>query len=729
MDVTATGQSHLRVPRWRDLRALINRLPVWAIAYQTALSRVAGWLALEMVVIAAVFFAVAKEAGLNYGIVFAIGGGMSLGAFILISGADGVARERLHDKPRNLTKIVTRTRWIPLILGAFWLALTAEINGDVFDPAFIKHIDYNSQFIILIAGISLLTFGAAGRRLTTDAVANESTSHNWMREVLPLALIVLLAFAVRVYRLNDLPRFFVDEVHFSNPLTHFYMAKDIELLLPFSSVAAFPYIYPYMQWLFVDVIGRNLAGLRALSVMFGVLNIIAVYLLARELFNRRIALLSAALLAFFPPHIQFSRIGLNNIADPFFGVMALYFIARGLNRRETMRGNFAAAGAMIGLTQYFYEGGRLLYPLLALAWLLVIGVAHYLAISWRMVEDSRNERDPFQRIQSLDLGHLRKSVAAFCVVALLVGAPIYYTLMGQHRDLAVRMETAGLAEKTTQTLDDFEDVLRHFSLRFRQMALIHLSVGEYGLYYGGEEGLLLGFVIPFFLLGTAYAVWRSDQRATLLLLMWMGATWIGNAFLEDSRISARFVVAFPAMAILVALGLDVFGRIVLANAGKSRNRLLAGMMSALIVLQIAYYFGPHTTAYNRQFLAAIEHDTYDVLYRSLDFPPDTQIHMIADPVMSDRDATDVLRYLAKKPAFINTLLPEELTETYLQMQVVNRPHAFFVAADEPEAIERITTMFPTIEGPYYSDVDIPHDQQFALYFLPVRMTFPTGSPR
>jgi hypothetical protein len=63
------------------------------------------------------------------------------------------------------------------------------------------------------------------------------------------------------------------------------------------------------------------------------------------------------------------------------------------------------------------------------------------------------------------------------------------------------------------------------------------------------------------------------------------------------------------------------------------------------------------------------------------------------------------------------------------MQVVNRPHAFFVAADEPEAIERITTMFPTIEGPYYSDVDIPHDQQFALYFLPVRMTFPTGSPR
>jgi hypothetical protein len=58
---------------------------------------------------------------------------------------------------------------------------------------------------------------------------------------------------------------------------------------------------------------------------------------------------------------------LNNIADPLFGTLAFAFIGRGLLHGR--RTDFAIGGAMLGLTHYFYEGGRLLYMPLALAWI------------------------------------------------------------------------------------------------------------------------------------------------------------------------------------------------------------------------------------------------------------------------------------------------------------------------------------------------------------------------
>src|SRR5690606_27829994 len=118
-----------------------------------------------------------------------------------------------------------------------------------------------------------------------------------------------------------------------------------------------------------DILGHNLTGLRIFSAVFGTLTVPALYLLARELFDRRTALLAALLLATFPPHIHFSRLGLNNIADPLFGVLALAFLVRGL-KRGGLR-DYALSGVMLGLTQYFYEGGKLLYPLLFGAWLLL----------------------------------------------------------------------------------------------------------------------------------------------------------------------------------------------------------------------------------------------------------------------------------------------------------------------------------------------------------------------
>src|SRR5690606_6634794 len=78
--------------------------------------------------------------------------------------------------------------------------------------------------------------------------------------------------------------------------------------------------------------------------------------------------LAALILATLPTHVHFSRLALNNAADPFFGTMALALLARGMHSHRAA--DFAMAGAFLGLTQYFYEGGRLVYPILTLIWLV-----------------------------------------------------------------------------------------------------------------------------------------------------------------------------------------------------------------------------------------------------------------------------------------------------------------------------------------------------------------------
>lgn len=704
----------------------------------TLVSRHLGLLALILLVLSAYHYNVGMQRWLFKAGWLLTGGGLLVGAALFagwrhhLNGPDTPYASGMVGR-----RIVTRTRWLPFAAGLILMALTAEINGDIIDPAFIKHISYHAQFVILCLGIILLAWGAAGKRVYLDDDAPRSRIYWLLRidraEVLAVTAIVLLALVVRFYQLGSAVHLFVDEIHFSNPVMHFYQATDIELLLPFSSVAAFPYLYPYMQWHAVQVLGRNLEGLRMVSVLFGTVNVLALYLLARELFDRRVALLAAVILAVFPPHIQFSRLGLNNVADPVFGTFALYFIARGLRHPPVMRAHFAAAGAMLGLTQYFYEGGRLLYPVLALVWLGMIGLAVYGGITLRYVtawlrRDRRELSHLARQTVDFDYRHLFRSAAVMLVVAVLIGAPIYYTLVGQGRDVAIRLQTAGLRENTTSTMTDPQGFVRHFVNRVQESFLIHVSIPEAQLYYGGSTSLLLVFAIPFFFIGMFYALWRIDRPGALLLLLWIGMTWMGNALMQESRISARYVVAFPALALIVGLGVVQTLDLLWPRSPQIRNRLLAALASIAIVLHIAYYFGPHLTTFNRQFRGDINRnlDSHDVLFRAAAFPPDTHIHVIGDPVMPERDASNLLHYLADH-LWIRTMHPDYITPEYLRALVVNRDHAFFVHPDDTTTIARIREFFPNVQGPIFSPYDLPRGKQFALYYSE-RLSFAPGRP-
>jgi 4-amino-4-deoxy-L-arabinose transferase-like glycosyltransferase len=88
------------------------------------------------------------------------------------------------------------------------------------------------------------------------------------------------------------------------------------------------------------------------SAVFGVLTVLGLYLLARELFDWRVGAVSSLLLAISFWHVNFSRNGFQAIILPFVLVYLFYFLWRGL--KHSQWSGFFWAGVFGGLGFYTY---------------------------------------------------------------------------------------------------------------------------------------------------------------------------------------------------------------------------------------------------------------------------------------------------------------------------------------------------------------------------------------
>ncbi|HML24879.1 MAG TPA: glycosyltransferase family 39 protein, partial [Aggregatilinea sp.] len=583
-----------------------------------------------------------------------------------------------------------RRGWIATGAGALALLALAEANGDVLHVEALQGISHHLQFALLAAGCALVAWGLGG------APRPHRIDVPW-REVALVGAIALVALILRLWGLGDLVRVLVDENHFTVGIRVFWnrLAPDVKLLNPMPTAASSPYLYSYWQAGAVEALGRTLTGLRAVSAIFGALAIPALYLLARTLFDRRTALVSILILATFPPHLQFSRLGMNIVADPVFGTLALAFLARGL--RGGSRLDWAAGGVMLGLTQYFYEAGRLLFPLLALGWL---------AGGW-LVWRPRPA--------------LRGALIAL-LAFLLVAMPIYYTLAGLDFPFFSRLEKTEMSTDYWQR-DREQDSLTTRLAHFRQSLMLYVNSPEnttvfYFLYYGGKHPLVLEWFVPLLLLGGAIALW-SWRRPDVLPLLWVLAASVGNALLVESAVSARYNVVFPALALLMALGLCH----TLPLLGPPRwsprmQRALALELAVVIMVwQGLFYFGPFLRTFNIEARDYLDLDADDALLRAAALPPGTPVYLIGEKILAQSDAQNFLSYLADD-LVVQVIAPEDLTPEALAAIPRDREVAIFAGRNDITTFGRLLAAFGPQSLQYTSNPDVPEAKEFVLYLLP-----------
>jgi 4-amino-4-deoxy-L-arabinose transferase-like glycosyltransferase len=386
------------------------------------------------------------------------------------------------------------------------------------------------------------------------------------QDLIAVTNIFLFAFVLRVLTIGSLPATLSGDEGSSGLMAIMYLHGEADNIFTVGWFS-FPTLFFALQSLGIAVLGQTAAGLRITSALGGAFTVVGVYFLARTLFGRTTAILAAIFLAAFHYHIHFSRIGLNNIWDGFFAVVATGGLWYGWKSRN--RTGFLISGLALGLGQYFYVSFRI-FPFLFLFW---AGLAYFF------------DRQRFkERFADLVLG---------LYIAIIVVSPLIFfflkhpeefnaplqrvTIFNGWLDLMVRLEGK-------PALLIIGDQIINSALGFTHLPLRH--------WYNPGSPLLLASAAGLFLLGLLWLLIRPNLGQMLIILP-IAAVIVTGGFSQDAPASQRYVLAVPMVAILVAVPLAESARWLWTNWPRYRNLVLASLvvfMAWLVINDLRYYF-------------------------------------------------------------------------------------------------------------------------------------------
>lgn len=335
------------------------------------------------------------------------------------------------------------------------------------------------------------------------------------------------------------------------------------------------YTVPTMSFLAYGVamrlFGVSVAGARLLSALVGTAAVGTTFLLARDLWGRRVGWLAAIFLAFGHYHLHFSRLASNQIGDALFVTLGLWLLGRAL--RSHGYGYAALSGAAMASAWYGYFGAR-----------LVVGIAA-LYLIWRCAVEPR-----FLHRQGRKLGVILAS-------AVVVTAPLIFHYLVHPDTLTARYDqvsifASGWLERehqvtgrsyTTLLLEQF----------WKSISAFHFTLDPTFWYRATIP--LLDFVSGILMvIGGIWVIYRRRWPANGLLLMWFGlALVMGWTLTENPPSSMRLLIVAPAVASFVALGADRLLRIgqrLVGGAGRLWTLGSAALAVVVAILNLSYYF-------------------------------------------------------------------------------------------------------------------------------------------
>jgi len=428
------------------------------------------------------------------------------------------------------------------------------------------------------------------------------TLFGWMRRVAPtlygrdsvpahaIGLVVLLVIAllVRAYDLAHIPANLGGDEGTQGVAAMELIERPLGN--PFSTGW---YSVPTMSFLAyglsMRVFGATVTGLRMLSALIGAATVLTTFLLARDLWGERVAWLSGIMLTVSHFHIHFSRLGSNQIFDGFFMTLALWLLVRGLRSRDngsisrggshaTGRLKFALTGATIGAGWYGYFGARL------------VGIIAACYLGWRAVVEHRF------------LARYGRDMLVMACAALVVVAPLLLHYTAHPETMASRFNQVSIFASGWLAREQ-EITGRSAASLLLQQFWKSISAFNYTLdptfWYRPQIPLLDFFSGILFIIGLVWSIarWRWPANGLLLLWFWL-AIILGWVLTENPPSSMRMTVIAPALAILVALGLDWLMRSFTSYVSCLTSHVLRftvyALLFTIVLLNLYYYFFIYT---------------------------------------------------------------------------------------------------------------------------------------
>ncbi|MBU3906868.1 MAG: glycosyltransferase family 39 protein [Nanoarchaeota archaeon] len=130
-------------------------------------------------------------------------------------------------------------------------------------------------------------------------------------------LLFIAAFILR-FLISLRIRFYADELQFITQSIGFIDSGKLQTLNQDG-------VWYFLTNIFMNIFGVNVLGARFLSILLGAFSVILIYLIAKEIFDEKIALIASIILAFSSYH-TLNSIGAMDLPMAFFVFLSMYFL-------------------------------------------------------------------------------------------------------------------------------------------------------------------------------------------------------------------------------------------------------------------------------------------------------------------------------------------------------------------------------------------------------------------
>ena len=150
-----------------------------------------------------------------------------------------------------------------------------------------------------------------------------------VKNFVPEIIIFSFAFIIRFWHLELPPTYYFDEVYHAFTAEQMYKGNPAAWEWWNANPPGFAYEWTHppvakeFMWFAISIFGDKPFAWRFFSALFGFGSIVLIYLIAKHLFNRRVALLSSAVASLSGLLLVMSRIAMNDSYFLFFSLIAI----------------------------------------------------------------------------------------------------------------------------------------------------------------------------------------------------------------------------------------------------------------------------------------------------------------------------------------------------------------------------------------------------------------------
>lgn len=363
--------------------------------------------------------------------------------------------------------------------------------------------------------------------------------------------IILLSAFLRFFQLGSIaPSLTWDEVAWG------YNAYALGLdgrdefgkFLPLTYLESFgdfkPTLYAYISILPIKLFGLNEFAIRFASAFFGVLTILLTYFLVKRIFkNRKIALISALILAISPWHIMLSRAAFEANVATFFITLGVYLFLVGIEKKWFL----VLSLISFILSMYTFNTARIVSPLLVIVLFLM-----------------------FRR----KLWTVKREAIIACIIAMILFLPLGLFLKTPQAQLRYKevniFSDPSVVELSNQEIKNDNNALWSKVIHNRRLLYVSEFLHHYFdnlspnfLFIKGDGnpkfsiqdvGEMYIWEFPFFIFGFFY-LFRKKEGNYMIIPLWLIIGLIPAATARETPHALRIEAAIPTFQIISAYGL------------------------------------------------------------------------------------------------------------------------------------------------------------------------------